>query len=105
MVRKDHMAAIGNDKTTFECDSGGAKHLRLLDERCGVQDHAASDHAFDGMKNTRGDQMQDIALSAEADRVSGVMAALKAGDAIEVFGQDVHNLALAFVSPLQAYDC
>ena len=49
--------------------------------------------------------MQNMAPIADADGVPGIVAALIPRDAVEVLGQDVDNLALAFVAPLDAYDC
>src|SRR5437773_9055090 len=57
------------------------------------------------MKYSRRNQMQDVAASAEADCVAGIVAALEARHAIELFRQDIDNFALTLVAPLQAHYC
>ena len=49
--------------------------------------------------------MQDMALIANADGMSGVVAALIAGHTVVSFGKDIDNLPLTFVAPLDAYNC
>jgi len=49
--------------------------------------------------------MKDMTSIADADGVTGVMAALIPCDAVEALGKDVDNLPLPFVAPLSAYDC
>ena len=46
--------------------------------------------------------MQDIFLFAEIDRVAGVVAALVADHGVEGRAEQIDDLALAFVAPLEA---
>jgi hypothetical protein len=48
--------------------------------------------------------MQNVAAIAHVNGVAGVVAALISSDAIEAFGEDVDDLTLSFVAPLNAYD-
>ena len=48
--------------------------------------------------------MEHEFLAVGHDRVTGVAAALVAGDDIDLFGQDVHHFRLALVAPLGADD-
>jgi hypothetical protein len=45
--------------------------------------------------------MEDILLSVGDDGVPGVVSSLSANHEIRVFGQEINNLAFAFVSPLE----
>ncbi len=48
------------------------------------------------------DEVQDVFLLADEDRVAGVVAALRADDDVRLLGQHVNDLAFAFVAPLGA---
>ncbi len=41
---------------------------------------------------------------ADIHRMAGIMPALISRDAIEALGQDIDDLALSFVAPLNSYD-
>ena len=53
-------------------------------------------------QNAGRDQVQDIFLFADENRVPGVVAALGADDDVRLFGQDIDNFAFAFIAPLGA---
>ena len=80
--------------------------LALLPEYDRVEDYAASDEVVGAFpENARGYGVQYETLPSVLDRVSGVRAALEAGDDIVFLCKDIHYLALALVSPLEAeYD-
>ena len=46
--------------------------------------------------------MQDGLVALDDQRVAGVVAALKTDDEIGEFGEDVDDLAFAFIAPLGA---
>jgi hypothetical protein len=49
--------------------------------------------------------MQDEFLVTDDDGVAGVVSSLSANDEVRALGQEVDNLALAFIAPLEAvYD-
>ena len=67
------------------------------------QHHAVADqakHAF--AQDSRRNQMQHRFLAADDQRVAGVVAALETRDRADPLGQQVDDLALAFVAPLRA---
>src|SRR6185295_8904175 len=49
--------------------------------------------------------MQDVPLVPDIDGVAGVMAALIAGNAVEIGGKDVDDFALSLIAPLDTNDC
>ena len=46
--------------------------------------------------------MQDVLVLAHEDRVARVIATLSADDHVRLLGEDVDDLAFAFVAPLSA---
>ncbi len=77
------------------CSAAGLRHDAVADQ---AQRVVAQDAGRD--------QVQDGLLAADHQRVAGVVAALEAHDGADVGGQQVDDLALAFVAPLgaQHYD-
>ncbi len=67
-----------------------------------IDDAVADDGLHARAKNAAGDQLQDVLLLADEDGVAGVVAALIARDDVEALGEEVDDLALAFVAPLGA---
>src|SRR5947209_18693890 len=57
-----------------------------------------------GMDDARRYEMQRVRLLADFDGVAGVVTALIARDHVEALGEEVNDLALAFVAPLRADD-
>ena len=55
-----------------------------------------------GAQNAARDELQDELLAADDDGVAGVVTAGVAGDDVELFAEDVDDLAFAFVAPLGA---
>ena len=49
--------------------------------------------------------MQYVPVTSEADGVPGVVSALIPGDAVKLLRENIDNLSLAFVAPLDAYNC
>jgi hypothetical protein len=48
--------------------------------------------------------MKDMLSISDINRVTGIMAALIAGDAVKVLGEDVDDLAFSLIAPLKADD-
>jgi len=97
--RRNEKAARDLYARLFEC-------VGLLDQREGIEDDAVSDDAVHvRVEDARRNQMEDELMGADPDGVPGVVAALVAGDDLEVVGDDVDDLALAFIAPVDAHDC
>ena len=66
-----------------------------------MQHHAVADQAQRVVAQDAGrDQVQDGLLAVDDQRVAGVVAALEAHDRADLLGQQVDDLALAFIAPL-----
>src|SRR5205823_6162404 len=84
-------------------DAGSFQLADLLQQRGRRDNDAVAEvHAHGGPQNAGENQTQNGLLAADDERVAGVMAALKADDALRVLGQPVDDLALAFIAPLRA---
>ena len=62
----------------------------------------AMTHFFPRAQDAGGDEVQDVFRAADDDGVAGVVAALGADDDVGLLGEDVDDLAFAFVAPLGA---
>jgi len=73
----------------------------LLEEHGGVHDDAIPDDAGRlGMKDARGQQVDDERLAVDHQGVAGVVAALEADHRVGTWGEDVDDLAFSLVTPL-----
>ena len=79
--------------------------IRFGDQRIQRQNDTIANQALDAVaENARRDQMQYSFLAVDDECMTGVVASLEAGDRGRTFRQQVHNLSLAFVTPLGADD-
>ena len=79
--------------------------VELLDHAGRIEHHAAGDDAgHAGRENAAGQQRELVDLVADDDGVPGVRPALIADDEVVLAGQQVDDLALGFVAPLQTDD-
>jgi hypothetical protein len=77
----------------------------LFHQRRGREHHTVSDQAQRVVAQDAGrNEMQHGLLALDHQRVAGVVAALKAGHRADALGQQVDDLALAFVAPLGTQD-
>src|ERR1035437_5122647 len=104
MVGEGQMGASGDDEIAVAGEQPlTAEGLDLLDECLGIDDHRLAENASNpGTQDTRGDQMGDVFLPIDHDGVAGVGAAPPSGHDLGVFGEQVYDLALAFIAPLSA---
>ncbi len=81
------------------------QHGAFLDQRLERQHDAVADVALHLLaQDARGNERQDGLLAADDQRMAGVVAALEARHGGGALGQEVDNLALAFIAPLRADD-
>ena len=79
--------------------------IGLFKKSLRVDNHAVTEHAnFAAMNNAGRQQMEHERLIANLHGMAGVVSALVTRHDVEVFGKQVNYLALAFVTPLRAYD-
>src|SRR4030095_14182358 len=77
----------------------------LAHQHLGIDHHARTEHAeLAGMQHAGRHEVQDRLLTAHAQRVAGVVAAVVSHHEIGVGREQVDDLALPFVTPLGAYD-
>src|SRR5712692_11225542 len=92
--------AIGRD-----ADALRDEPIRLFEESFRIDHHAVAQHAGLALVNDSGrQQMQHERSVADLDRMPGVVAALVADYDVEALGEQIDNLALAFIAPLGADD-
>jgi hypothetical protein len=97
------MCLVTDDEATAGVDAERGKLIDFLEERLRIDDNAVADHAGDACVQHAGrDQMQHELLSLDEHRVPGVVAALRAGDDLKAWREQVDDLALALVAPLGA---
>jgi len=107
VVREDDLRAVGDEELllfgTVGRKAGVLELLDLVEEGRGVEHDAVADDALAARaENAARDELQDELLAADDDGVAGVMTASVAGDDVELFAEDVDDLAFAFVAPLGA---
>ena len=77
----------------------------LVPQRPGIDDHPAAQqapHAF--VQDPRRDQVQDVLLRTDMDRVARIGATLVAQHPVHIAAEGVDDLAFALVAPLAADD-
>jgi len=102
VIGHDHMGG-GADHEIFRgyCQALFLQVIDLFDEDAGVDHHPVTDEAgFVGMKDPRGDEVKDMFLVIDHERVAGVVAALKTHHTVSLFREEIDHLALALISPL-----
>ena len=105
MIRQDQRGGFGDEQAILDVDACGFEFVDLLEQRFGRQHDAIADVARDARAHdARRNQAQDGFLAADDQRVTGVVTALEANDALRVVRQPVDDLALAFITPLGADD-
>jgi len=105
VVRQDDLGAVGDEELAVHGETGFAKLFDLGEEGGGIKHDAVADDAFAaGAQNAARNELQDELFAVDDDGVTCVVAAGVAGDDIELFREDVDDLALAFVAPLGSED-
>src|SRR5664280_355719 len=83
--------------------AGRAQRVHFLHVGEGIKHHPISDYAAAALtQHSAGDELKDELLALDRDRVSGIVAARIARYDVEAFGENVNDLAFAFVAPLRA---
>jgi hypothetical protein len=88
-----HFDALGLELADFLLQRGRRQHDPVADQAQHVLAH-----------DPGRDQMQHGLLAADDQRVAGVVPTLEARDRTDLLGQQVDDLALAFVVPLGTED-
>ena len=101
MERQDEWAAFAHAQAGTHIDTGFFKARDFFKQFADRQHHAVADIALDtGAHDATGNQVQRGFHAIDHQRMTGVVAALKAHHACGGFGQPIDQLAFAFVTPL-----
>ena len=102
VVRHDQMG-VAADAQVVAADAPRSQSLDLAEQDVGVDHDAVADDAGLGLVEDAGRDEVELELLAVAhDRVAGVVAALVAHHHVGLLGEQVGDLAFAFVAPLGA---
>ena len=86
--------------------AGGADGVHLTEQVLAVQRHAVAQNVHHALpENAGGQQMQGKGALFIDHGVAGVAAALIPHHHVIVVGKIVHHAALAFVAPVNTYNC
>ena len=103
VVRHDHVRGLADVEMLVGPHALGLQAVYFRDQVRRVDDHAVADYAGRAaVQHPRRDQLEDVLVPALHHRVAGIRSALVADDHVGILGQQVHDLALAFVAPLGA---
>ena len=90
------LQAVAREALPFE-------HTHLFNQDLGIHNDPVADDRYGVfVHDARGNEVQRKLLVAAYHGMPGVVAALIADDEIEFAGDEVRDLALAFVTPLRA---
>ena len=105
VIGHDHVGPVGDAQIVPDLDPPVAQPVDLLDQNGRVDDDAIGDHAeLLRVENARGDEVHGVSFLAHDHGVAGVGPAVVADDDVVLGRQQVDDLALALVAPLQADD-
>ena len=94
---------VARQQESRDVDASLGQGIHLFEQHLGINDYPGTDHrGAMGIQDPGWDQVERVPLAFDDDRVAGVVAALVADDDIGVRGQEVGDLAFAFVTPLEA---
>ena len=105
VVRQDHVRAEPDQQLVAHEQAARLAVRDLLEQRVRIDHHAVAEHAaLAGVADARRHEVRDELLAVDHERVAGVRAAAVAHDGVGALGEQVDDLALAFVAPLGADD-
>src|SRR5262249_3903171 len=103
VIRKNQVRTVADVEPPAYIDARFRKSFNPRDQRRGIHHHAGANHrVLLRPQNSAGNELQDIALFANDDRVSGIVPAGDARDVIKRTGQIIANLTFALISPFRA---
>src|SRR5690606_28341185 len=103
MAGKDQRAGRADAQPLARRDALRFQHVEFFGKRHRVQDDAVADEAFDAVtEDAGGNQLKHSLVATDDQGVAGVVAALETHHATGALGEQVDDLALAFITPLGA---
>ncbi|MBB5883490.1 hypothetical protein GGR71_000516 [Xanthomonas sp. F1] len=101
VVRHDQRRGRRDLQARTHFHAGGLQLLDLLAQRGRGDHHAVADQAQRvGAQDAGRDQVQDGLLAVDDEGVAGIVAALETHDGADFLGEQIDDLALAFIAPL-----
>jgi hypothetical protein len=105
VIAEDERTTRADAKTVAHLDAAGLERAYLGQQVMRVQHDAIADEARDAFAHdARRHQVELVLGLADNQRVSRIVATLKAHHTLGVIGKPVDDLALAFVAPLGTDD-
>ena len=105
MERQDQRAGFADAQARAHFHAGFLQPFNFFKQFGRRQHHAVADVALDARAHdATGNQVQSGLDAVDDQRMAGVVAALEAHHALGHFGEPVHQLALALITPLGAHD-
>ena len=96
------MGAVAQQQIFADLDPLRADPVHFIQHRPRIDDHARRDHAdFARAQDACRQQREFVFHAVEDHRMAGVVASLIAHDNIMVISENIDNLALGLVAPLQ----
>src|ERR1051325_2862678 len=103
VIGQYQMRCLTQKQVAVHVDLQLAQAFDFFDETDRIDDDSIADDAFLALAQNAGrNQVQDVFLLAQENRVAGVVAALSADYNVRVFRQHVDDFAFALVTPLGA---
>src|SRR5271165_7257004 len=105
MVGKNHVRAITDEQVVVHPHPVGAQSVHFFNEGKRVQnDPVAYDAAAAFTQNAAWNELKDELLAMDGNGVPGIVATGITRHKLEPLGENVNNLAFAFIAPLGADD-
>ena len=104
VVGHDHVRLVADAEVVGgDGEALGDELVDLGEEGFGVEDDAVADEVHDARaEDADGEQVGGVLLAVDANGVAGVGAAAVADDDLGLLGEEINDLALAFIAPLEA---
>ena len=97
------MRAVADKQIPVNMHAGRTQRVHFLQEGEGIEYNPIPDYAAAPFaQHAAWDELKDELLALDRDRVSRIMAARIASHDVEALGENVNDLAFAFVAPLRA---
>jgi hypothetical protein len=97
------MGAIGDKEVAVNLYTCVTQLTHFFEERHGIQHHAVADHGTASVtQHATGHKLQDELFALDDDGMAGVVAAGISRHDGKMVGENVYDLAFAFVAPLGA---
>ncbi len=99
---ENDVGPVADEEIGVDLDVAREKAVDFLDQCRRIDDDAAGDDALNaGVEDSAGDERKLVLLAPRDDGMARVCAPLIADDEVVAFGQQIDQLALGFVAPLQ----